>query len=346
MMRLPSLVILLFATVFANAADEWRIFTDTTGRTLEARVMKVEEAAVLVKLKSTGREARIGFDKLSQKDVEFLRTPSPAEKVVEAQEEDQPPISRLYPRSKREIRDTIQRIHSRPKPAHISQEVHEATNKLNVFRYLSGLDHEVQPNSTFSENAEKAALACEKHGVLSHDIGSYTDRCNLYSEKDMVRSVSAYIEDAGPNNREKRGHRAWCLNPPMERVGFGVGKSAYSAMWCKNEDGRPARGIWCYPGQGLYPLEYMMGTAWSIYGIEVPEPLDKLEVRVFRLTERPEKPFSASADIPGREIRVRSVTKALLNGINFEPEEAAERGIYWVVVRGPGVREAYLVEFF
>jgi hypothetical protein len=346
-MRLCPLVFTFFALAASAVAEEWRIFTDKTGRTVEARVVKVEQAQVLVTLKASGRDARIGFDQLSDEDLAFLReqaTSTSAKEDVASQ--DEPPPGRLYPRTKQEIRSTIREIKGRPKPPDISRDVHEATQELNVFRYLSGLDYDVKASAAFSKNAEEAALACEKHGALSHDIGHYTDKCNLYTEKDMPRSVAAYIEDAGENNREKRGHRAWCLNPPMEKVGFGSGKNGYSAMWCMNKDGKPLRDTWAYPGKGLYPLEYMLGDAWSLYGIEVPGSLNKLEVRVFRLKERPAKPFPAAADVPGREIRVRHVSKALFGGINFEPDEPAQRGVYWVVVRGPGIREAYLVELF
>jgi hypothetical protein len=326
--------------------EEWRTFTDKTGRTMEARVVEVKEKHAMVKLKSSGREARIDFDKLSDGDVDFLRKSAAASAAEKKEKEDEPPPGRLYPRSKQEIRKTIREIKARPKPENIERDVHEATQELNVFRYLSGLDHDVQANVAFCENAEKAALACEKNGALSHDIGNYTDKCNLYTEKDVVRSVVAYIDDAGANNREKRGHRAWCLNPAMKKVGFGAGKNGYSAMWCMNDEGKSSRDTWGYPGKGLYPMEYMLGDAWSLYGVEVTEPLDKIEVRVFRLATRPEKPFALTAEIPGREIRIRHVSKALLNGINFEPDEPAERGVYWVVVRGGGFRDAYLVEFF
>ena len=345
-MRIFPILITILALVSSVVAEEWRTLTDKTGRTVEARVVKVEDSRVVVRLKSTGREVGIGFDTLSDKDVESLRDLASSQAPTDKAEEDEPPISRLYPRSKREIRSTIREILDRPKPARISKDVHEATQLLNVFRYLSHLDHHVEADAGFSENAEKAALACEKAGALSHDLGSHTDKCNLYTGKELAGSVGAYMEDAGPNNREKRGHRAWCLNPPMKKVGFGAGKNGYSAMWCMNTDGKAARGVWSYPGQGLYPIEYMLGDAWSLYGIEVPESLDKLEVRVFRLKERPGKPFSAGAEIPGREIRVRFVSKALLNGINFELDEAVERGAYWVTVRGPGIKESYVVEFF
>jgi len=90
----------------------------------------------------------------------------------------------------------------------------------------------------------------------------------------------------------------------------------------------------------------MRGNAWSLYGAGVPDTADNVKIQIFRLSKRPEKPFSATADIPGREIAVNHVSKAMMNGINFEPEEPAKRGIYWVIARGGGVRESYLVELY
>lgn len=84
-----------------------------------------------------------------------------------------------------------------------------------------------------SAKAEDAAKACEKHGSLSHDIGHSTDKCNLAGGSGMVNSVAQYINDHGENNRERRGHRAWCLNPPMDKVDFGEAGGGYSAMWCR-----------------------------------------------------------------------------------------------------------------
>ena len=49
--------------------------------------------------------------------------------------------------------------------------------------------------------------------------------------------------------------------------------------------------------------------------------------------------------VRGREIAVNHVSLAM-NGINFEPEEPAKRGTYWVRVSGGGIREAYLVELY
>lgn len=349
-MRTILFLLVFLAPAIGRGADNWRTFTDRIGRTMEAAVIKVESTYVIVKLKSNGREMTLGFDKLSDEDVDYLRDldiPAPEQKEAEeAPPEDEPEKNRLYPRTKKEIRRAIREIGRRPRPDGISKEVHAATQELNVYRYLCGLDYEVESDVEFSEKAEQAAIACEKNGGLSHAIGSFTDKCNLSSGGDMKRSVGDYIEDSGANNREARGHRAWCLNPPMAKVGFGSAGSRYSAMWCMNNDGKSIRGSWTYPGKGLFPLEYMRGNAWSLYGAGVPDSAADVEIRIYKLSSRPDKPFSATADIPGREIAVNYVSKAMMNGINFEPEKPADRGIYWVVARGGGVRESYLVELY
>lgn len=349
-MRLHILLLLSLST-FLHSAEAWRTFTDKGGRTMVASVVKVEDSYAVLKLKASGREVTVGFDRLSDEDIDFLSSHDPGDspkspETTSPSPDDEPETGRLYPRTKEEIRSTIREIKARPKPADISREVHEATQQLNIYRYLCGLSYDVKADATLSANAEDAAKACARHGGLSHDLGHSTNRCNLAQGGGMVSSVAQYIDDAGANNRERRGHRAWCLNPPMDKVGFGEAEGGYSAMWCMESGGKSIRGSWTYPGKGLFPLDYMHGTAWSLYGAGIPESASDVTVRVFKLSSRPDKPFSATEDIPGREIPVTYVSKAMMNGINFEPEEPAKRGIYWVVARGGGVRESYLVELY
>jgi hypothetical protein len=341
-------LLFLFLPTLLHSADAWRTFTDTGGRTLVASVVKVEETYAVLKLKRNGREATVSFDKLSEEDIEFLTNYVPAEAASETAEpeDDEPAAGRLYPRTKEEIRETIREIEDRPRPDDISKDVHKATQLLNIYRYLCGIPYDVEADAELSAKSEDAAKACEEHGGLSHDIGHSTNRCNLAQGGGMVSSVAQYIDDAGDNNREQRGHRAWCLNPPMDKVGFGEAGGGYSAMWCMESGGKSIKDSWAYPGKGLFPLEYMHGNAWSLYGAGVPKSIDEVKVRVFKLSSRPDKPFSANADIPGREIPVNYVSKASMNGINFEPEEPAKRGIYWVTVNGGGLRESYLVELY
>ncbi len=338
-----------------HAADAWHTFTDTKGRKMQAKILDVGNDFVLVELKANGKQLPINFDNLSEEDLEFLdgyeAAPSSAGGAVkesagdDALPDGEPDKNRLYPRTKEEIRDGIREIRKRPRPDGISREVHEATQTLNVYRFLCGVPSEVEPDAGFSKNAEDAALACKANGGLSHGLGRSTDKCNLSSMGDVVRSVPQYIDDAGENNRKVRGHREWCLNPPMGKVGFGSGGDSYSAMWCMDGSGKPVRGIWSYPGRGLFPLEYLHGNAWSLYGAGQPKSVDDLKVEMFRLSKRPEKPLPMSGKIDGREVPVLHVSLGM-SGINFEPEMPVKRGIYWIRMKGGGVSEGYLVELY
>ena len=347
----------LLALPSTATATSWRTFTDVRGRKLEAKVLRVESDHVVVELKSNGKQLPLDFENLSDEDNEFLRNydddaGTPASSGGASAEENSvlpdgdPSNSRLYPKTREEIRAGIREIERREKPEGVTREVHEATQKLNIYRFLCGVPHDVEPCMEFSKNAEDAALACKKNGSLSHGIGHSTDKCNLSTVGNMTTSVSQYIEDSGDNNRDARGHRAWCLNPPMGKVGFGSGGDSYSAMWCMDGSGKSIRGIWSYPGRGLFPVEYMHGTAWSLYGAGKAESADKLKVEVFRLSKRPENNLPLNGEIDGREIKINHVSLGFNGAINFEPEEPNKRGIYWVRVTGGGIREGYVVELF
>jgi hypothetical protein len=353
MIRLLTCALLFLLSSPAFATDAWRTFTDARGRKMEAKIIRVESEFVLVEVKSNGKQLPINLEDLSEEDVDFLSryeadlpaTSTSANTGDDELPEGEPEAGRLYPRTKDEIRAGIREIGKQERPDGVSKEVHEATIQLNIYRFLCGVPHEVVADPEFSEKAEDAALACKKHGGLSHSIGNSTDKCNLSTIGNVRASVAQYIEDSGANNRDARGHREWCLNPPMGKVGFGSGGDSYSAMWCMDGSGKSIRGIWTYPGRGLFPLEYMHGNAWSLYGAGKPDSASKLKVEVFRLSKRPEKPLPSHGEIQGRPIKVNHVSLGM-GGINFEPEEPAKRGVYWVRVNGGGVNEGYLVELY
>lgn len=342
---------MLFIPLLGFSAEEWRSFTSIDGRKMEARIVTVKADSVVVDLKSNLSQVTIDFKKLSKEDVKFLKkhgqgaATSPEAAADGTPPDGEPGVGKLYPRSKEEIRDGIREIEKQPKPDEVSKEVHKATQLLNIYRFLSGVPSDVQADAAFSKCATDAALACKQNGGLAHTLGHSTNKCNLSSVPNVIASVSQYMEDSGANNREIRGHRAWCLNPPMGKVGFGSGGDAFSAMWCMDNSGKSIRGSWAYPGKGLYPLEYLHGNAWSLYGAGKPGALGKLKVEVFKLQKRPEKAFTAKAEIPGRVVKVNHVSIGM-NAVNFEPEDYNKRGVYWVRVSGGDIREGYLVELF
>jgi len=361
----------LLASGLGQAANEWHTFTSTDGRKTEARILSVESTFALVELKANGRHVPVNFRTLTNADQEFLKnyrtgsgatpskgaTPEPTpgttpDKVpADAAADDttpggEPTARHLYPRTRKEIQDGIREIEKRPRPPGLSKQVAEATNKLNIYRFLCGVPANVKGDPECSAAAEDAALACKKNGELSHALGHSTGDCNISHMGNVVASVSQYIEDSGSSNRDVRGHRGWCLNPPMGKVGFGSGGDSYSAMWCMDSSGKSIRGTWAYPGKGLFPLEYVHGSAWSLYGAGNPGSVDKLKVEMFKLSKRPDGQLPSSGEIPGHEIKINHVSLGMNNAINFEPAEPAKHGIYWVRVKGPGIHEGYVVELY
>ena len=339
------------------AADDWHSFTGVNGREMVAKVLSVDGNSVMLERKEDGRRLMIELSNLSQKDLAFLtgggKSAEPAKPgAASGSSSGAVPVAgkiignTLYPRTRDEIRDGIREIGKRPKPADVSKELHKATQQLNIFRFLCGVPAEVVVDPEYSKSATDAAIACKQNGGLSHALGHSTDRCNLSSIGDFVASVPQYMADSGDNNRDARGHRAWCLNPPMGKVGFGSAGASYSAMWCMDGGGHSITGSWAYPGKGLFPLEYVHGNAWSLYGSGVKGPADKISVEVFKLTKRPEQPYGATDPIPGRPCKVLHVSTGMNNAINFEHEETNKRGIYWVRVSEGKNSDGYLVELY
>jgi len=342
----------------SSAATSWHTFTNRAGKSFEGNVIEVdqvlEQATVVVK--STGRNAVIDFKILSDDDIDYLLSWTPGSSGgagggsadAEGVEEADLGIAstRLYPRTKAEIRANLSEILKREAPEGIERKQQETVNLLNAYRYLCGVEPNAVADKKKVGEAHQAAAACKNHGGLSHDIGSYTNKCNLHSGGNMTSSVRGYISDGGANNRAKRGHRRWCLNPKMVRTGFGD-SGKYSAMWALDSSGSPSKKNYAYPGAGYFPKDYLHGNGWSFYSTGGVPAAGKLEVEVFKLSRRPEKKFGITADIPGRKVAVGYV-HAYANVVNFEPdrEMVSKGGIFWVKIRGGGLRESYLVELY
>jgi len=301
-----------------------------------------DEARVI--LKKNNREVPLKLDSLSEADREYLKNWEPG-KAMESGVDLGEASGRLYPKTKEEIRDTLRKIRRRDPLNEVSREQQQTINLLNTYRYLCGVPFEVGATPDLVAKANEAAEACRKHGGLSHSIGHYTNKCNLNVGGGILSSVSSYINDGGANNRDARGHRRWCLNPPMEKAAFG-GAGKYSAMWCMDSGGKRLKDSWAYPGKGLFPKEYVHGNAWSLYLPGGSPDSSKLKVEVYKLTRRPERAFGMTEEIDGKPLPVAHVSIAS-NAINFEPDsQTLGRGIYWVRVRGDAVREGYVVELY
>jgi len=99
----------------------------------------------------------------------------------------------------------------------------------------------------------------------------------------------AYMEDSDASNLASLGHRRWILNPPLQKIGFGLaenGRWSYSAMQIFDDSRSasvPHRFV-AYPAAGSFPIDIFEGNyAWSvslnIEQFDVPE-LDQVQVEV------------------------------------------------------------------
>ena len=125
----------------------------------------------------------------------------------------------------------------------------------------------------------EAAEVCHRLGRITHTppnpglprahyrialIGAQNS--NLHSGNSMAGSVEGYMDDSDPSNIEALGHRRWCLNPRMKRVGFGASRTT-SAMWAMNRSRKkvPDRAFVAFPPRGFMPIRFFRPHyAWSV----------------------------------------------------------------------------------
>jgi SLA1 homology domain 1, SHD1 len=364
----------------APAEESFRSWNTARGLKFDAKFISADADKVTVK-KKDGKTVTIPRDELLPLDARYVEgvekggsapapsttpsRPSPAPVPAPGGGQTPPPPSpsaggddtpddipgepekgKLYPRAKDEIRSTLRTILARDKPKDLaSKEVWEAICRLNAHRYLAGVSWNVGTQPNMNDGAQDASVACAKAGTISHSLGHSTDKCNLsMGRSDMASTVNGYIDDGGDNNRAARGHRRWCLNPPMQNAGFGR-EGIFSAMWCMDSGGTKTRDFWTWPGRGLFPLEYFSGNSWSFYS---PGSLPaETKVRMWKLHGRPQQSIPWGEEPKGKEIEI-GYTHQYDNTINFEPDPKylGRRGVFWVRVQGRGLREQYVVEMF
>jgi hypothetical protein len=154
-----------------------------------------------------------------------------------------------------------------------------ALRRLNAYRYLCGVPYDVGLDDGYAREAAAAAAICEKIGRLDHhppnpgmpakdyELASHgAGNSNLGMGVEVARCVDQFMFDSDASNIAVVGHRRWCLDPAMQRTGFGA-SGRFSAMY-STDHGRaspPALDYVAYPPPGLFPAEMISPRhAWSI----------------------------------------------------------------------------------
>lgn len=176
------------------------------------------------------------------------------------------------------IYKTLQKILSDDKDA---DENTRALQRLKAYRYLAEVPYEdLTLDPEYNKACQAGAKLCEMIGMLEHTPKNPglpeeefklaykgTSRSNLgQGYRSLVKNVDGWMDDSDPNNIKWLGHRRWCINPFMQKTGFGR-SGVYSAMYTFDQ-GRtkvPKFDFVCFPAKGYMPIEFFGAKyAWSV----------------------------------------------------------------------------------
>lgn len=147
----------------------------------------------------------------------------------------------------------------------------EALHRLQAYRHLCGLPwQQMTLVPEWNLRCDAAAEVCRRLGHLDHtpprppgmDDLRYQLGCdgalhsNLAVGGSLARSVDMYMDDSDASNIDRIGHRRWCLNPAMQKTGFGSDQN-FHAMWSMDGSGRGVKGTAAiyYPPRGFTPVD-------------------------------------------------------------------------------------------
>lgn len=170
---------------------------------------------------------------------------------------------------------------------------HEALLRLRAYRNLCGLAQaDMVLVHEWNDLCDAAAEVCRANGDIGHEpprppgfdearyqqgaIGAKSS--NLSRAPTLPMSVDDYMDDSDPRNIEHVGHRRWCLNPAMRRVGFGTADD-FHAMWAFDASGNTPKGMTAiyYPPAGFVPVDmFASHHAFSIILLRGSAPKTQL----------------------------------------------------------------------
>ncbi|MCR4644825.1 MAG: leucine-rich repeat protein [Oscillospiraceae bacterium] len=235
-----------------------------------------------------------------------------------------------------------------------------ALNMLNIIRFIAGLDA-VELSEEYSLKAQGASLLCAVSNKSSHSLGQPSDMPDeLYAEcfngcqsSNLGEGYSSpadsilygYMEDTNPpENIQSVGHRRWCLNPQMQKTGFGY-VSNMTAMYALDR-GHPedAFGV-CWPAENT-PVE-LAPSVWSYSaGYDIDENAD-VQVTLTRENDGKQWHFS-KAEADG-EFYINNEDIGQPGCIIFRPDNVGgyQAGdVFTVSITGTKQSPSYTVHFF
>lgn len=160
-----------------------------------------------------------------------------------------------------------------------SKTLQNALNTLNTMRFIAGID-EVTLDSEYNALAQAGTLVNAVLGQLTHTPSQPSGMSDELYQKgykgtsssnlgmgysNLVHSIIyGWMRDSDSSNISRVGHRRWCLNPSMEKTGFGNTGAYYAMYTFDNTWGDTDYYGVCWPAQ-VMPVEYFQDNdPWSI----------------------------------------------------------------------------------
>jgi hypothetical protein len=245
------------------------------------------------------------------------------------------------PRTLDEVKKALAEIAAPPekKPDAATAERQAALRRLKAYRYLSGVPHDdLVLDDDLNAACDAGARLCEKLGRLEHTPKNPgwpedefrlayrgTSQSNLgFGYRSLVDAMDGWMDDSDDGNIDRVGHRRWCLNPAMRKVGFGKSGQYYAMhSFDRSRKEVPDFDLVSFPGRGLMPVEYFKPHyAWSVSlnPKKYNPPPKSVTVKVYPADDKG-KPDGEALEL--NYSNVDTVGFGIPNCIIFRPEKAA-----------------------
>ncbi len=242
-------------------------------------------AAALLALSNFSRAGEAPRAAIEQRRSTLEVVPS-ADDPRAAVETPQPPIpaAPANERSLAELQAGLQAIATEDRKLSstgIERDRQRALLRLRMYRFLCRLpqaDLALEPQ--LNDDALAAAGICRRLGKLSHGpenpglpdaefqrARDAASKCNLsFGRGNLTKAIDFWMDDSDPRNFSRLGHRRWCLNPKLLKLGLGRDDD-FCAMWAFDKSRALAHEyeFISFPPPGYVPVDMFGPTyAWSI----------------------------------------------------------------------------------
>lgn len=289
-----------------------------------------------------------------------------------------------HPRSLDELKEGLEAINGGGKKkgrgGDDGGEHQEALQRLNSYRYIVGVPHDVELKPEYTERAKLGAELLEAigKGISHHPKNSvgwpeekYKKAYLGCSEGNLAWSsgrmsgadaVDMWFYDSDSSNQSRVGHRRWKMNPVMKYTGFGVhGGTAVGYAWDASRTDTPDWKYIAYPARGYMPIDYFnripkyaKGDKAYCWHVQLNERYygknPKGEVTVYPLEK---KGFEKGAPLKNSFFNASGAAKDFPPALIWRPAGAkiTDGARYWVEITGltpkgdAPTKIEYLVEF-